>query len=130
KSRKEAIEAKNHLDSAIYGAEKMLTENRDKIAEADRLGIEQAIAEAKKVLEANRDAKDAGPLKEAHDTLQKALYKVGEAMYRAAAAQGQPPPGAGAGPGDTGATAGEAGAGAGSPPPPQSNVVDAEFEER
>src|SRR6185436_15084592 len=30
KQRAEAIEAKNHLDTAIYQAEKMMTENRDK----------------------------------------------------------------------------------------------------
>src|SRR5579862_9839082 len=44
KARKEAIEAKNHLDSAIYSAEKMMTENRDKVPEADRMSVESAIA--------------------------------------------------------------------------------------
>src|SRR5262245_41817367 len=123
KRRKEAIEARNHLDTAIYGAEKMLAENGDKITAEDKLAVEGAITDAKKVLEANRDGIDAAPLKAAHETLQKALYKVGEAMYRAAgsgadAGTGAPPPGAES-----------------APPPPasggaQGNVVDAEFEER
>jgi molecular chaperone DnaK len=123
KRRKDAIEARNHLDTSIYGAEKMLSENREKLPEADRLSVETAIADAKKVLEANKDGSDAAPLKEAHETLQKALYKVGEAMYRAA--------------GENGATAGNGEStppGDVPPPPPagapQGNVVDAEFEER
>jgi molecular chaperone DnaK len=118
KAKAEAIEAKNHLDTAVYQAEKMLNENRDKISEEDRLAVETAISDAKKVLEDNRDARDAAPFKAAQETLQKALYKIGEAMYRAAAASsGGAQPGAGEAPG------------AGAPPPPQGNVVDAEFEE-
>jgi molecular chaperone DnaK len=117
KERREAIEARNHLDSAIYQAEKMVNENRDKINEADRLAVENAIADAKRVFEANKDASNAAPLKEAAERLQKELYKIGEAMYRAAAASSGAP---GAG----GATQ-EA-----SQAPQDSNVVDAEFEER
>ena len=117
KSKAEAIEAKNHLDSAIYSAEKMMAENREKIPEADRLSVETAIVDAKKVLEDNKDARDAAALKTAGETLQKALYKVGEAMYRQA---GSTPSGeeGGAQPGadkDAGAA--------------QGNVVDAEFTE-
>ncbi|MSP60683.1 MAG: molecular chaperone DnaK [Myxococcales bacterium] len=118
KARTEVIEARNHLDSAIYQAEKMITDNRDKIAEADRLAVETAITDAKKVLEENKDKADAGPLKAAGETLQKALFKVGEAMYRAAGA-GSPADG-GAQPPSAGTTPDAA---------PPSNVVDAEFTE-
>ncbi len=121
KARKEAIEARNHLDTAIYSAEKMMTENRDKIPEGDRLSVENAISEAKKVLEANREGKDAAPLKAAADELQKALFKVGEAMYRAAGASA---PGGDGGGGGTPPGGGETTA-----EQPQGNVVDAEFTE-
>jgi molecular chaperone DnaK len=115
KAKAEAIEARNHLDTAVYQAEKMVAENREKIAEEDRLAVETAVSDAKKVLEDNKDAREAAPFKAAQETLQKALYKVGEAMYKAAGATS-----GGAAPGP------EAGA---TPPPPQGNVVDAEFEE-
>ena len=117
KERREAIEARNHLDNAIYQAEKMVTENRDKINEADRMTMENAIADAKRVFEANKDASNPAPLKETAERLQKELYKIGEAMYRAAAASSGAP------------GAGEATQEA-SQTPQDSNVVDAEFEER
>ncbi len=122
--RKEAIEAKNHLDSAIYQAEKMVTDNREKLSEADRLSVEESVKEAKGVLEANKDGSDPVPLKAALEKLQQSLYKVGEALYRAAgatseAATGETPP-----PGAPGAQPG-----AGTGPQAGGNVVDAEFEE-
>ena len=119
KDRREAIEAKNHLDSSVYQAEKMVAENGEKISAEDKLSVENAIAEAKKVLAANADAKDATALKAAGDVLQKALYKIGEAMYRNAAATGEGAPG-----GAEGATTEAAGT-----PPTDGNVVDAEFQE-
>ncbi len=119
KTRAEAIEAKNHLDSAIYQADKMLAENREKLSEADRLEVENAITAAKKTLEENQEARDVGPLKAAQEALQKALFKVGEAMYRAANATA----------GSDGGAAGAPGAEAGATPPPPNNVVDAEFTE-
>ncbi len=124
KARAEAIEARNHLDTSIYQAEKMINENRDKIPEDQRLEVENAVAEAKKTLEANKDGKDAAPLKAAAETLQKALYKIGEAMYRAAGAgaSSSADAGAGATPASdtTSSTSSDSGTG---------NVVDAEFTE-
>ena len=56
KQRKEAIEARNQLDSLVFQMEKMLTENRDKIDEAARAEVETRHRDAKKVLEENKDA--------------------------------------------------------------------------
>ncbi len=107
KARKEAIEARNHLDSAVYQAEKLVADNRDKIPEADRAEVEREIEAAKKVLEQHRDSKEASAasaLKESEEKLKKSLYKIGEMMYRSAqgapgadAAQGGPAPGGAAG---------------------------------
>ncbi|TXG98150.1 MAG: molecular chaperone DnaK, partial [Nevskiaceae bacterium] len=122
KSRREAVEARNHLDNAIYQAEKLITDNRDKIQPADRAEVEREIESAKKVLESNREAKDAQSataLKEAEEKLKKSLYKIGEMMYRnAQGAQG------GAAPGEQqqapgGATGGKK----------DDGVIDAEFTE-
>src|SRR5262249_19924604 len=106
KARREAIEARNHLDSAVYQAEKLVNDNREKIPEAERAAVEREIESAKKVLEANREAKDAGAakaLKDAEEQLKKSLFKIGEMMYRqagAGAGPGQgPEQGQGAGPG-------------------------------
>src|SRR5262249_16341753 len=101
KVRREAIEARNHLDSAIYQADKMLNENRDKLPEAERPDVEREIESAKQVLEANREAKDANSakaLKDAEERLKKSLYKLGEIMYKnAGAGAGAAPEGAPAG---------------------------------
>ena len=89
RQRKEAIEARNQLDSLVFQMEKMVDENRDKIDEAARAEVERGIENAKKVLEANKDAgKDAAPFKTAFDELQKASYKMAEQMYKTAAPSG------------------------------------------
>ena len=89
KERKEAIEARNQLDSLVFQMEKMVTENRDKIDEAARAEVERGIENAKKVLEANKDAgKDAAPFKTAFNELQQASYKMAEQMYKTAAPSG------------------------------------------
>jgi len=123
KARREAIEARNHLDSAVYQAEKLLNDNRDKIPEAERADVEREIEAAKKVLEENREAKDsttAKTLKDAEERLKKSLFKIGEMMYRSAGGPGAGP--AGAAPG--GAPGGAPGAGK-----KDEGVIDAEFTE-
>ncbi|MFO0620487.1 MAG: molecular chaperone DnaK [Polyangia bacterium] len=121
KARKEAIEARNQLDSAVYQAEKLVADNRDKIPEADRAEVEREIEAAKKTLEQHRDAKDASgvaALKEGEEKLKKSLYKIGEMMYRnAQGAQGGAAPGEQQAPG--GATGGKK----------DDGVIDAEFTE-
>jgi molecular chaperone DnaK len=122
KQRKEAIEARNQLDSLVFQMEKMVTENRDKIDEAARAEVERGIENAKKVLEANKDAgKDAAPFKTAFNELQQASYKMAEQMYKTAAPSGA---------GDGGGGAGGGGGGAEQTTQEQKDVIDAEFEEQ
>jgi molecular chaperone DnaK len=120
KARREAIEAKNQLDSLTYNTQKLIDDNRDKLPEAERVAAEEEIKRAKDVLERNKEATDAAPLRQALDDMQKAAHKLAEAMYRAA--------GAGAG------QAGQAGNGQGGAQSEertkqQKDVIDAEFEE-
>ncbi|HEY6554884.1 MAG TPA: molecular chaperone DnaK, partial [Vicinamibacteria bacterium] len=51
KARREEIEVKNRADSLVYSTEKTLTENREKLPEADVKALEQALAEAKQAVE-------------------------------------------------------------------------------
>jgi molecular chaperone DnaK len=123
KKRRALVEARNHADSTIHGAEKQLKEAGDKVAAGDKDAVEGAIA----ALKAEMDSENADAIKAKTDALLQALMKVGEAMYKAAAEQGQ-----GAAPGgDSGAQAGDNAGGAqnGSSGGSDEKVVDADFEE-
>ncbi|MBK9062382.1 MAG: molecular chaperone DnaK [Acidobacteria bacterium] len=113
KKRRDAIEAKNQLDSLVYQTEKIVEESGDKVPAADKEAVTAAVAEAKKVLESQSG--DAEALKKAAQDLQKASYKIAEALYKQA-----PPPAGGAPEG--GAPGGPAGAG-------KEDVIDAEVVE-
>ena len=113
--RRESIEAKNQLDSIVYATEKLVQENGDKVPASEKAVVESAIAEAKKVLETQ--SSDTEALKKAAQDVQKASYKIAEALYKTA-----PPEG------------GEAGGvpGAGAPKPSSAkadDVIDAEVVE-
>jgi molecular chaperone DnaK len=41
--RKNAVEARNHAESAVYQAEKTINDNKDKIPESDRTDAESKI---------------------------------------------------------------------------------------
>jgi molecular chaperone DnaK len=75
----------------VYGVEKMLREQGDKISGSERGDVENAIADAKKALESG----DKATMEKARETLTQASHKLAEQMYKSA----QPPQGApGAGP--------------------------------
>jgi molecular chaperone DnaK len=81
KARKELIEAKNHLDSLVYTAEKTLKDAADKASTDDKKALEEAIAQAKSQLEST----DKDVLSKEGEKLSEAMQKVGAAMY-----QGEP----------------------------------------
>src|ERR1700756_3043580 len=93
KEQREAVEARNGLDSLVYQVEKTLKEHGEKISGSERGDVENAIADAKKAREAN----DKAQMDKAHETLTQASHKLAEQMYKSAQAQ-TPPPGGGAGP--------------------------------
>ena len=82
KKKKEAIDAKNHLENAIYQAEKMPTEYKDKISDEDKDAIKAAVKKAKESLE--NDAEDAEKLEEAVKELNDAIMPIGAKMYQQA----------------------------------------------
>ena len=113
KKRREQIEAKNQLDSLVYSVEKMLNENREKLAGGDVSELETAISEARKAMEQG----GVDEIRSATDRLQKASHKLAEAMYQ----QGQQPPGGG-----EGAAGGQAAGGSSPDDVIEAEVVDEE----
>ena len=88
--RREKIEKKNQLDSMIYQAEKMLTDNADKLSDSDKEPVQSAIASAKEDLESD----DSARLDSGRQRLESELHKVAEALYKADASAGDPAAGA------------------------------------
>jgi molecular chaperone DnaK len=80
---REAVEARNGLDSMVYNVEKMLKDSADKVASSDKTDVESALAEAKTVLAGSPKTAELNAAKE---KLQTASHKLAEAMYKAAAA--------------------------------------------
>src|SRR5712672_2446011 len=118
KAQREAIDAKNQLDSMVYNVQKMLRESGDKISGSDRGEVENAVADAKKALESN----DKAQMDKARETLTAASHKLAEQMYKAA----QATPGAAAGAGPTaGPEPGANGSGGGAKK--DEGVIDAEY---
>jgi molecular chaperone DnaK len=117
KRRKEAAEARNEADTAIYSVEKSLQEFGDKLSEGERTAVTDKIAETKKALESN----DPAAIRAAVSALQSASHKLAEEMYKKTAASGAGPQ-AGSGPSDTAGAEGGA-------KPADENVVDAQYEE-
>ena len=89
KARREATEGRNRADTLVYGTEKTLSENRDKLSAADVEPVEQALAAAKKALEGGERA----AIEAATAALTQASHKLAEALYKQASA-GAPSPGA------------------------------------
>ncbi|HEY0714286.1 MAG TPA: molecular chaperone DnaK, partial [Polyangia bacterium] len=84
KKRREAIESRNQLESLSFGVNKHFEENKDKLPESERGDLEAALKDAQKVLEENREPKDADVFKSAFERLQKASHKMAEVLYKAA----------------------------------------------
>ncbi len=85
KKRREAVETRNQLDTAIYQLEKALKEAGDKLPAEKKSTIEAALADAKKDLEAN----DADRMKTALENLSKTgaeLYAEAQAAASSAGA--------------------------------------------
>ncbi len=86
KKAREAVEKRNHLDSAIAEAEKTIRENKEKLSQDDITPMEQAIEKAKAAL--SEHASSPADLQKATDELMQASYKVSEALYKNQQAQG------------------------------------------
>ncbi|UDF31312.1 UNVERIFIED_ORG: molecular chaperone DnaK [Roseateles sp. XES5] len=104
KKKVELVQAKNQAESLIHSSEKSLKEYGDKVTEADRKAIEDAIAALKTSVEASEP--DAEDIKAKTNTLMEVSMKLGQAIYEAQQAEEN-------------ASSGEAG----------DDIVDADYEE-
>ena len=112
KKKRELIDARNMADSLIYTSEKTIKESEDKLDEATKTNINQAIETLKKAMEGDNTEE----IKRLTEELTQASHKLAEAMYAQASQQQAQ------GDGTAGA---ETTAGA----PKDEDVVDADFEE-
>ena len=80
KKKRESVEIRNQLENAIYQAEKMPDEYKDKISEEDAKTIKDAVEEAKK----HKDSTDKDELEKAVKALNDAIMPIGAKMYEAA----------------------------------------------
>lgn len=83
KKKREAIDARNVLDSAIYQAKKMPDEFKDKISDDDKKVIKEAVEAAEKVQKDESADKDT--LEAAGKALNDAIMPIGAKMYEQAA---------------------------------------------
>lgn len=82
KQKKEAIDARNVLDSAVYQAEKLKSDQKDKISEEDIKTLDEAVEAAKKVV-ADEKA-DATVLEAAAKELNDKIMPIGAKLYEQA----------------------------------------------
>jgi len=82
KKKREAVEARNQLDSSVYQAEKLKTDNKDKISEDDQKTLNKAIEEAKKVVADDKADKEA--IETATKELNDRIMPIGAKMYEQA----------------------------------------------
>jgi molecular chaperone DnaK len=104
--RRAEIELRNQMDTLAYSTERLLSEQRDKLSEAERASLERTIADAREALK----GEDVERIRRAQDELTRASHTLQEAAQRqperaTAGASGEQRPGA----------------------PHEGDVVDAEF---
>ncbi|MBO6218014.1 MAG: molecular chaperone DnaK [Treponema sp.] len=104
KKQREAIDVKNEADSLVYQTEKSMKELGDKVKDADKQAIEDALAALKKALEGN----DTEDIKAKTEALKNASYKIAEEVYKQQGAQGAQPGAEGAAGADASSAGGNA----------------------
>ncbi|MCH7630536.1 MAG: molecular chaperone DnaK, partial [Proteobacteria bacterium] len=110
KKKRELVEARNQGEALIHGTEKNLKEHGDKLDDATKTVIADAIAALKPALEGD----DVEDIKAKSQALAEAAMKLGEEIYKAQQAEAAPAEGAEGAAGETAK---------------DEKVVDAEFEE-
>ena len=115
--RLEEVEARNRLDGMLFHAEKTIRENREKLAESDVKEAEAAIEDAKKAMTEGGTAR----LRSATESVERALHKIAEQLYKQQSASQAGAAGAGAG------GASSAGSSSGGHEKKPGDVIDAEY---
>lgn len=88
KKKREAIELRNQLENAVYQAEKLKNEQKDKLDDADVKTLNEAIDAAKKVQK--DDKSDITALENAAKDLNEKIMPIGAKMYQQEEADKKP----------------------------------------
>ncbi|MCA9341217.1 molecular chaperone DnaK [Candidatus Saccharibacteria bacterium] len=83
KKKREAVDVRNQFENAIYQAEKLPNEHKDKISDEDKKILEDAVKEAKSSLK--DEAADKDKLDAAMKELNEKIMPIGAKLYEAAA---------------------------------------------
>lgn len=86
KKKREAIEARNLLENAMYQAEKLKSDHAEKLSDDDKKILEEAIKDAKKAVESD----DKSEIEAAAKALNDKIMPIGAKMYEAAAKEEKP----------------------------------------
>ncbi|MFP4383113.1 MAG: molecular chaperone DnaK [Spirochaetia bacterium] len=78
KNKRDAAEARNEADNLIYTTEKSLKDYGDKVSDADKGSIQQAVDDLKQAVESG----DTAQIKEKNEALKQASYKLAEEVYK------------------------------------------------
>jgi molecular chaperone DnaK len=76
--RKEEVEERNLADSAVYRAEKSISELGDKISSDQKSDLESKVADVRAALTTD----DVERMKSSREALEQAFYKISESVYR------------------------------------------------
>jgi molecular chaperone DnaK len=85
KKKREAAETRNQLENAIYQAEKMKTDYKDKLSDEDQKTLDEAITEAKGKVELT----DKDELEAAAKALSEKIMPIGAKMYEQASKEAE-----------------------------------------
>ncbi|MDD2907763.1 MAG: molecular chaperone DnaK [Candidatus Gracilibacteria bacterium] len=88
KKKKEGVDARNHADSSVAQAEKMIRDNADKVSDDDKKSLEEKISKVKEVLAKSDASKEE--LETVSKTLSDELMKVGQKLYAQPGAEQSP----------------------------------------
>lgn len=88
KKKRESVEAKNHLDSAIYQAEKLKSDSKDKLSEDDIKALDEAVETAKKTASDEKAEKEA--IESATKELNDKIMPIGAKLYEQASKEQAP----------------------------------------
>ena len=88
KKKKGLVDARNTADSTVAQAEKMLLDNKDKIDEADKKSVEEAITKIKEILAKTDASKEE--LEESTKPLNEVMMQVWQKLYSQPWADWQP----------------------------------------
>ena len=84
KKRREEVDRRNDAENLVYAVEKLISENGEHIAAADKEELQQKVASVKSALAQN----NMDMIQSTKDDLQKKMYAVSEKLYQDASAQG------------------------------------------